>query len=628
MYIISQFKTFPKLLLLALFSASTFSLKAQSDLNINELKKEFDKIKQNQTSTHREYVNQEDFMQSSIEEFRVKALQLNNQDSLGSNITNFFGYKFFENNNDFEFWDNLPITSDYVLGSGDEVILSLWGETQLRRRYIISRDGKIYDERAGLLSLSGKSIKEAEKYLYNEFSKVFSTLKGKSPKTFMDITLGEIKSINVNFVGEVKFPGVYPLHPFSNVISGLIQIGGPDTTGSLREVSIIRDGNKYQTVDIYDYLLRGSTPKNIQLRDQDIVLVPPRLSNVFIDSSIVRSGIYELKPNENISNLIEYAGGLTHESSSIIAIKSIRSELNGYYDLTKNNTVSINNGDSVIVLPVLKSVSRVELIGQVKRPGKYVYYSGMKASDLIKLGGGFEDPTFLKSVFLNRAEIVSLDKETRYETVKAIDLNQIIRGANDYELNNLDKLVVHANLNFFEKKNVHIRGEINVPGSYPIIKDNESLQSIVNRAGGFTNKAFDEGIEIKRDSMKVAWKNMNIQIFPGDSITINEKPGVVYVTGEVYNEGLVEFQAGRTVNYYINAAGGATQDGDKNNTTIEYANGFVVPKRRFVPLQVRDGSKITVNRKNKKEPINFTDIANIASTTLTILVLINQLNAN
>ena len=145
---------------------------------------------------------------------------------------------------------------------------------------------------------------------------------------------------------------------------------------------------------------------------------------------------------------------------------------------------------------------------------------------------------------------------------------------------------------------------------------------------GFTNKAFDEGIEIKRDSLKVAWKNMNIQIFPGDSITINEKPGVVFVTGEVYNEGLIEFQAGRTVNYYINAAGGATQDGDKKNTTIRYANGFVVPKKRFLPLQVRDGSTITVNRKNKKEPINLTDIANIASTTLTIMVLINQLNSN
>ena len=122
-----------------------------------------------------------------------------------------FGYDFFVKRDTISFMENFSVPSDYVLGPGDELIISIWGETQIRNNYVITRDGKIYDERVGLLFLSGKKISEARDYLKLQFGKVYSTLVGDNPSSYLDLTLGELNSINVNFVGNVEYPGVYPL---------------------------------------------------------------------------------------------------------------------------------------------------------------------------------------------------------------------------------------------------------------------------------------------------------------------------------------------------------------------------------------------------------------------------------
>ena len=168
--------------------------------------------------------------------------------------TRYFGYDYFTRRDTVAFWENLPTPANYLLGPGDELIISLWGETQLRETYTISREGKIYDEKVGLLNIAGKTIEVAKEYLENQFGRVYATLKGNNPTTYMDVSLGQLRSINVNFVGEVNYPGVYPVHPFSTLITGLIQAGGIDTTGSLRKIQIKREGVLKTEVDLYDYL--------------------------------------------------------------------------------------------------------------------------------------------------------------------------------------------------------------------------------------------------------------------------------------------------------------------------------------------------------------------------------------
>ena len=552
----------------------------------------------------------------------------------------YFGYDFFTRRDTVSFWENLPTPANYLLGPGDELVIFLWGETQLRETYTISRDGKIYDEKVGLLNLTGKSISEARQYLKDQYGRIYATLNGKTPTTFIDVSLGELRSINVNFVGQVKYPGVYPIHPFSTVITGLIQAGGVETTGSLRQIQVKRDGSTESTVDLYDYFINGEISSNIQLRDQDIVVIPVRKSTVEVNSAIVNPGIYEGVAGESVFDLIQYAGGLTIDAADKIGLSRIKPMgerssggiYEGHYiNIENTKLIPIQNGDRISVRHLFKENQLVEIIGQVKVPGIYHYYIGMTLKVLLALGGGFEDSTFWKSVYHDQAEIIRRDPESRYENVIKVNLADIYNGNGDKEipLQNLDRVVIHANLNYFEKDNVQILGEVKIPGSYPVLRNDESLQSFINRAGGLTDKSFEDGIEIYRGSLRVAWKNMNLPLMAGDSIVVREKPGTVFVTGEVYNPGLIEFDSGKSLKNYIELAGGPTKDGDKNDVIVIYANGEVKPKKRFSSPKVKDGATIIVNQKEPTEPFDPTQFANttlsLLSSLVTIIVLSKQL---
>ena len=390
-----------------------------------------------------------------------------------------FGYNFFTNRDTIRFWENLPVPLNYNLGPGDELILSLWGETQIRQSYIISRDGKIYDDKVGLLILSGKTLSEAKDYLKTQFGRVYSTLKEPSPSTYIDLSIGDLRSINVNFVGNVNFPGIYPLNPYSNLMTGLISAGGVDTTGSLRNIQIKRDNKIYKTVDLYEFLIYGGISDSLILRNQDIVIVPARKSIVEIDSAVVNPGIYETKEMETVDELIKHAGGFKNNASDIISVKRIlaknerkngKSFESSYISRLEAKSFSTNLLRSVSVQPLMEEEQYVEIIGQVKFPGKYSFYKDMTLSSLFNLSSGFNDTTFIKSVFLSQGEIIRRQPDQRYDEVISFDVKDVKDNINDLFLENLDRVVIHANLNYFEKKPVQILGEVNIPGNYPVLK--------------------------------------------------------------------------------------------------------------------------------------------------------------
>jgi protein involved in polysaccharide export with SLBB domain len=568
-----------------------------------------------------------------------------------------FGYDFFTRRDTVAFWENLPTPANYLLGPGDELVISLWGETQLRETYTISRDGKIYDEKVGLMSITGKSINEARQYLKDQYGRIYATLKEKKATTFMDVSLGELRSINVNFVGQVKFPGVYPIHPFSTVITGLIQAGGVDTAGSLRAIQIKRDGSTEETVDLYNYFINGEISSNIQLRDQDIVVIPVRKSTVEVDSAIVNPGIYEGVAGESVFDLIQYAGGLTPDAADKIGLSRIKpmSERGSegiyeghYINIENAKLISIQNGDRISVRRLFKEDQFVEIIGQVKVPGIYHYNNGMSLKALLALGGGFEDSTFWKSVYHDQAEIIRRNPNSRYENVIKVNLADIYNGNGDKDipLQNLDRVVIHANLNYFEKDNIYVSGEVNIPGAYPLASDNETLQSFLSRAGNLTPKALKNGISIYRDKkyfdvaltqsvvlldakVRVAWQNESITLMPGDSVVVKESVGTVNVSGQVYNAGLIEFRRGKSLRYYINSAGGITERGNPKSVIVVYANGMVSPNKWYTTPKIEDGVTIIVNEKAPEEPFDITQFAtnwtSIVASMVTAVVLSKQL---
>ena len=579
-------------------------------------------------------------------------------DSLGYK-SSFFGYDFFTKRDSVNFWESLPAPSNYIIGPGDEIIVSIWGETQLRKTFIISRDGKIYDEKVGLMNVMGKSIENAEKYLSIQYGRIYSSLNGRVPSAFLDISLGQIRLINVNFVGEVKFPGVYPVHPFSTVITGLIQAGGVDTTVSLRNIKIKREGKDFLTVDLYKYLLKGDLPGNIQLRDQDIVIVPVRNNSIKVDSSIVRPGIYEAIKSETIYDLIDYAGGLRHNASTRISLKRTipfdkrkaneeQFYNNFYINYDDSKKYLAQDGDIISPLMIFPYKNSVEIVGQVKKEGLYNFYEGMTLKDLIDLGGGFKDTTFLKSVYFN-AQLVRRNPNQRYENVTNVNINDLLSNSetSNIKLSNLDRFVVQSNLNYYERKNIKILGEVNIPGEYPLINDNEDLESLLFRAGGLTSKALENGIKIYRINTisnsndkydysnndqkqvsRVAWINKKVILMPGDSIVVTEETNTVEVSGEVYNPGLIEYRQNKSIRYYINSSGGLNRRADKKGIVVILPNGTITPYKYGISPKIVDGSSIVVNAKDETDKFNITQFAtnwtSIISSLLTVVILSQQ----
>ena len=152
-------------------------------------------------------------------------------------------------------FDNLPIPGYYEISVGDEIKISLWGQADLQEIFIVDKEGRIFVRSIGFISVIGKSLTELKQYLKQEFSKSYSTLYSDDDRTFMDVSMVSIQSVNLQVIGEVVSPGVYNIHPFSNVITAISQAGGIDTTGSIRNIKILRDGNIFKEIDFYKLLM-------------------------------------------------------------------------------------------------------------------------------------------------------------------------------------------------------------------------------------------------------------------------------------------------------------------------------------------------------------------------------------
>ena len=626
--------TIMKILILIIITIQIDSINGQSISDFNRLKKQYEKYLNDQNKT----IINEDLDQNNYDDLPDEELiDLEDLEDLEDVGLKFFGYDFFLSKDSLLIWNNLPVPSSYSLGPGDEIIISLWGETQLRESATIGRDGLVYIERVGQLSLTGRTIEEAEKYLVKQFQKVYETLKGARPSTFMDVSLGQLKSINVTFVGEVSSPGVHPIHPFSTALTGLLQVGGIDTTGSLRNIQIIRSENDTYKVDFYKFLLSGKSDNiDIRLQDNDIVFIPPRQSRVEIIGSVKRPGIYESDANDKISDLVNYAGGLRANANENILIYEKYLSKNGYSNKSKYVLLDdINQTPSkfvnkIIAFSIPNYDKNVYVYGQVKNPGIYGFEEGMNILDLLKIVGGLYDKTFYKTIYAPRADIIRRDFKSNYPKVIPINLEELKQGnqTQNIELHNWDMIFVRKNKNFTLPKQVQITGQVNIPGYYTLSKPRETLQNLIDRSGGYTNRAYKDGIQLFRDTIQVALDNFDFSLADGDSIHVPDYPGVVQVIGEVYSPGYVQYRKRKRLKNYIEAAGGFTLDARQKYITIIQPNGDVKVKDSFWTPRIKEGALIIVHKKREELPFDLTaflkDTASIAASLTTIIYIINR----
>ncbi len=546
----------------------------------------------------------------------------------------YIGYDFFSKRDTIPFWQNLPISNEYILGPGDEVIIALWGNSNSLVTKTINRDGQIFIENIGILNLGGKSLPKAKEYVVSKYSRVYSTLTGDSPKSFIDLTLGELKSINIHFIGFVNIPGVHLVHPFSNIITGLIQAGGVDNKGSLREISIIRNNTTIATVDIYNYLIKGVPPNNFRLLDQDVIHVPPRKSTVPITGRVLRPGYYEAVENETLANLISLAGGRDRLST-----RSVFVHRNNFFDksgyIINENELSgfkIMQGDSIHIPLQPTSDSFIKIDGQIKNPGDYPFNKSLTLRDLVYSTMSFEDKDFYETMDLKNINIYRKNESDKTPLEIKTDLNDDIVLMNGDHVN-----IPRLNI-LMPIESVKITGQVMNPGIYPV-NNLTTLSEIISISGGYTNLALEGGVEVFRDSLQISWKTNEFFLSDGDSINVLKKSGLILVEGEVHVPGYLSFRKNDSVKKYIKRAGGLTSYAEPNNIYVVYPNGTSVPISVLRPPKVKEGSKIVVNQRSllgegrtsgwEVFSIISSQAGNIATTLLSLSILINQSqNAN
>lgn len=352
-------------------------------------------------------------------------------------------------------------------------------------------------ENLGPVYLSGKTVKEANNYLKNEFAKIYAGVTGETPNTQIKLTLGEIRSIQVNVMGEVVVPGTYTLSSFASVFHALYWAGGVNKIGSLRSIKVIRDGETVADVDIYDFIMEGRLKDDIRLQDGDVILVNPYQTLVQILGKVKRPMYYEMKPTETIATLLKYAGGFTGDAYKK-AIRLVRKSGREYQifniDEMDYSVFRVEDGDVLTVDSVLdRFENRVEVRGAVYREGLYQLSGEVNTvKQLIKKAEGVRG-----DAFLNRA-VISREYDDLTREMIAIDLKGLLNGVvADIPLQKNDILFIPSVQDLREETTVAIHGEVADPGTY-LYADKMTVEDLILQAGGLLEAAATTRVEVSR----------------------------------------------------------------------------------------------------------------------------------
>lgn len=482
---------------------------------------------------------------------------------------------------------NIATPNDYVLGPGDEVIIDIWGDSKQTLRQQIAPDGTITDPQMGPIVLNGLSVEEANARLSNAYSRIYSTMNGASPTTYMKMSLGEIRSIRVNIMGEVVVPGTYTLPSLASLFHALYSAGGVNNIGSLRDVKVNRGGKQIANVDVYEYLLHGRSDLDIRLEDGDVIIVSPYQNLVSIGGKVKRPLIYEMADEETLATLLDFAGGFTGDAYKK-AVRVVRKSGREYqvFNVEEGQFASfaLTDGDEITVGAVLdRFENRVEIRGAVYRAGMYALDGNVSTvRQLIEKAEGVREDAFLDRAVLYR-DLPNTMREAQSVDIKKLLANEI----EDITLRKNDVLYIPSIFDLNEELSISVRGAVGNPGTFRYV-EGMSLEDVIVQAGGLRESASVVKIDVARriknpkstETTNTLAENFTLTlkdglvidgqedfvIQPFDEIFVRTSPGYqvqqsVTITGEVLFAGeYVLSEKGERLSDLVKKAGGVNPD--------------------------------------------------------------------
>jgi protein involved in polysaccharide export with SLBB domain len=451
--------------------------------------------------------------------------------------------------------DRVPVTAEYVIGPGDELLLRVWGAVDIDLQLVVDRNGQVHVPKVGTLTVAGLRYEQLPGYLRSSVGRIFREFD-------LTVTLGQLRSIQVFVVGYANRPGAYTVSSLSTLVNAVFAAGGTSSIGSMRSIQLRRQGRTVTEFDLYELLLHGDKSKDVALLPGDVIYIPPVGHLVAVDGSVQSPGIYEVKDSSTLADAIEIAGGLSPAAAIKRALierfipgrgRSVVESQLGEDGLRQ----SIMNGDLIRIEAVSpKFENAVTLRGNVVTPGRYAFRDGMRIRDLI---GSREalitreywstqnnlanqkdahslpeepersaDPSLSKTVPLGQTQLRNevqrngSDINWAYALVQRMqpdlstqllpfNLGRALDDANssdNVELRSGDVVTIFSQADIavpasVQTRYVRLEGEIAAAGVYRVEKG-ETLRDIIHRAGGLTPDAYLFAAQFTRESLKAA----------------------------------------------------------------------------------------------------------------------------
>jgi polysaccharide biosynthesis/export protein len=407
-----------------------------------------------------------------------------------------------------------PVPSDYRVGPGDELILVITGGVELAYELTVTREGWVVIPDVGRVFVNDRSLDGLRDVFLQRLSQVYSGIgRGGDAATQFYVSVGRLRTNQVFVIGEVERPAAYEVSSLANALTALYQAGGPRRSGSFRNIRVNRGGRTIRTIDLYDYLLRGLTATDLRLEHGDVVFVPAVEHRVEVSGPVVRPGIYELQPGDDLRDLLRFAGGVRAEAElRRVQIDRVldpdrrtpgqdRALLDvpvGSLAADAGERIPVKGGDRVTIFAVLEDVRNdVAVSGAVWRPGNYAAADGARLWDVLERAGGL-----LPDMVEGRAQIQRLQEDHTRRLIP-VSLGRDASGdpLENPVLEGQDQVIVFAARNLREERAVSVGGWVREPGVYPYV-EGMSVADLILQAGGLRTGAYLSEAEVSRVVME------------------------------------------------------------------------------------------------------------------------------
>ena len=399
----------------------------------------------------------------------------------------------------FEPSTNIATPVNYRLGPGDQLQIEVWGASEANITQKVTPDGYISIPNVGPINVNGLTVQAASNRIKAKLSQIYSGMASSNVNlsTNVKVSLGQIRTIQVNIMGEVARPGTYALSSFSTVFHALYKAGGMSRMGSLRNIKVVRGGRTVATVDVYDYIINGRSHSDIRLQEGDVILASPYEALVLIKGKVKRPMYYEMKSSESIRTLIGFAGGFSNDAyrgSVTVDRNNSKERTVATVDDMNFGVFKVKDGDVVSVGEILDRYdNRIEVKGAVYRPGYYELGKDIQTvRDLIQRADGL-----LEYAFTNRA-VLHRENDDKTLEVIALNVKAILDGTEpDVTLQKNDVLFIPSKYDLESKGTLEIRGEVYNPNIFPFAA-NTKLEDLIIMAGGLTESASTVRVDVTR----------------------------------------------------------------------------------------------------------------------------------